>query len=319
MADGKWINDLTPETHVADAARQVLTVRLEVVRDCLRLALREADRDVEHVHQLRVGSRRAGAALRIFSSCLPDKVRKAARNHLRQVRRAAGAARDWDVFLLELSDQIVGPTQRQQPGIDFLMGYALSQRVAAQAHLEEASIGFPYEFDRMLAETVAAVHKPHHNGVVRTLLDLARPMLAEMLAKLERAAATNLNDYENLHQVRILGKRLRYAMEVFADCFSPAFREELYPAVEEMQDILGRANDSHVASLRLEGLRAMLHARRPNEWKRCRWGIDALLRFHQQRLPRERKRFLEWWTNWQRSGGEDAFAALLKPAALARN
>ena len=43
--------------------------------------------------------------------------------------------------------------------------------------------------------------------------------------------------------MRILGKRLRYAMEMFADCFGPAFREELYPAVEQMQEILGRANE----------------------------------------------------------------------------
>jgi CHAD domain-containing protein len=49
------------------------------------------------------------------------------------------------------------------------------------------------------------------------------------------------------HRVRILGKRLRYAMEIFADCFPPEFNEQYYPTVEEMQEILGRANDSHVA------------------------------------------------------------------------
>ena len=46
---------------------------------------------------------------------------------------------------------------------------------------------------------------------------------------------------------RIGAARLRYAMEVFADCFPPPFREVLYPMVEEMQEILGRANDSQVA------------------------------------------------------------------------
>jgi len=46
MADGKWINDLTEATPVADAARRVLAVRLEVVRDALplaRKALKDAD------------------------------------------------------------------------------------------------------------------------------------------------------------------------------------------------------------------------------------------------------------------------------------
>jgi hypothetical protein len=33
-------------------------------------------------------------------------------------------------------------------------------------------------------------------------------------------------------------------MEVFADCFALAFREKLYPMMEQMQEVLGNANDS---------------------------------------------------------------------------
>jgi hypothetical protein len=28
--------------------------------------------------------------------------------------------------------------------------------------------------------------------------------------------------------------------------------------------------------------------------------VEVLLRFHQRRLPQERKRFLRWWQHWQR-------------------
>ena len=45
MAEGKWIAELTPTTPLADAARWALAVRLEVVRDFLRLALHEAGGD----------------------------------------------------------------------------------------------------------------------------------------------------------------------------------------------------------------------------------------------------------------------------------
>src|SRR3712207_1913020 len=98
MADGKWISELTATTPLDDAARRVLTVRLGVVGHYLPLAVREADHDTEHVHQLRVGTRRARAALDLFACCLPDKVYRRARKQLRRLRRAAGAARDWDVF-----------------------------------------------------------------------------------------------------------------------------------------------------------------------------------------------------------------------------
>jgi CHAD domain-containing protein len=88
-------------------------------------------------------------------------------------------------------------------------------------------------------------------------------------------------------------------MEVFVDCFAPPFREQLYPAVEEMQEILGRANDSHVATTRLEGIRARLRTTRPTDWKRFRTAVDGLLRHHRQQLPKNRKRFLKWWERWQ--------------------
>ena len=31
-------------------------------------------------------------------------------------------------------------------------------------------------------------------------------------------------------------------------------------------------------------------------------GLEALLRFHQRRLPQERRRFAEWWQQWQQAG-----------------
>jgi CHAD domain-containing protein len=315
MADGKWISDLEATTHLADAARRVLTERLDVVRHYLPLAVAEPEKDTEYVHQLRVGTRRAGAALRIFCSCLPDKVHETARKQLRRLRRAAGAARDWDVFLAMLGDFPRQGVGALRPGLDFLCGHAFAERQQAQEQLRKASKDYLFAFDRLLVETVAAVREPKPRG--HPLVGLARPMLSSLLRELDRAAAQDLEQYEQLHQVRIAGKRLRYAMEVFADCFQPAFREELYPAVEEMQSILGAANDSHVARQRLEGLRAALQAGRPDDWKRFKAGIERLLRFHQQRLPRERRRFLQWWQRWQASGAEAALARLLRRAPSA--
>ncbi len=316
MSSGKWISDLAATTPLADAARRVLGIRLEVVRDYLRLALRETDRDPEYVHQLRVGTRRAGAALDIFALCLPEKAYNAARKQLRRLRRAAGAARDWDVFLGALDTLPCKRTGRTRPGFDFLIGHTVAHRVVAQSQLDEANPNFPFAFERFTADTLHAVHRPDTS--MGTLSDLARPVLNTLLRELELAAGQDLHDYEHLHQVRIIGKRLRYAMEVFADCFAPEFRETHYPAVEEMQEILGRANDSHVAHQRLEALHDRLRAMLPERWKRYRPAFDALLEFHAERLPRERDQFIEWWGRWQRSGGDAAFSALLLDAADAR-
>src|SRR4051812_10904613 len=98
MAEGKWISDVTGAASPGAAAARVLPVRLGVVRDSLPRALSPSAEDPEHVHQLRVAPRRAGAALDIFELCLPAKVYKSAKKRIRRIRRAAGAARDWDVF-----------------------------------------------------------------------------------------------------------------------------------------------------------------------------------------------------------------------------
>jgi CHAD domain-containing protein len=297
MADGKWISGLEAETPLVQAARHVLAVRLAVVGERLPQALHEADRDLEHVHQLRVGTRRADAALRIFAGCLPRKTYKSARRRLRRLRRAAGAARDWDVFLADLRERRAQQPPKEQPGLDFLCGYALGQRAAAQEGLLATGEEEGKDFPAFVDDLVSAVRPADDDGA--TLLVLARPLLAGLVHALAETAAGNLKDYACLHRVRIAGKRLRYAMEVFAGCFPAPFTETLYPLVEGMQEILGRANDSHVAGERLATLRGRLRAAEAAGWKRWQAGVEALLRSHQRRLPQERRRFLRSWEHWQ--------------------
>jgi CHAD domain-containing protein len=311
MPDGKWISDLKADMPLAEAARQVLRVRLQVVRDYLPRAALEADRDVEYVHQLRVGTRRADAALRIFHDCLPGKVYRKARRVLRQVRRAAGAARDWDVFLDDVQASAREAADKYRPGLDFLIGYAMGQRAAAHADLEAVYHEQGPDFDTFVADTADAARPPRGEPVSLTLLDLARPLLSGLLHDLAVAAAGDLTDYAQLHQVRIAGKRLRYAMEVFADCFAPEFRDTLYPRVEQLQELLGRANDSHVAAGRLSALRGRL--RRTATWPRLRPSIERLLRSHQRRLGQERRRFHKWWEDWYPAGTEAVMTALPAP------
>jgi CHAD domain-containing protein len=319
MTGGKWIPDLDPHMPLADAARHVLLARLHVVREYLPRAMHEADRDPEYVHQLRVGTRRADAAVRIFAPCLPNKVYKAARRRLRAVRRAAGAARDWDVFLIGLMQRQPGQPEREQAGLDFLIGYALGQRDAVQPELDALGQRVWPDFEGFVADIIAAVRPPHRAGGAHapgppaTLREHARPLLSGLLAELERTASGDLTDYAQLHQVRIAGKRLRYAMEVFADCFTASFRDTLYPMVEEMQETLGRANDSHVAAERLAHLRERCRRAWPDAWPRLQPGVDSLIRHHRRRLPRERRRFLRWWECWLESGTEGLLTALLAP------
>jgi CHAD domain-containing protein len=298
MADGKWIDGLDPEMSAPQAAKHILAVRLDVVQRRLGPALEDDDHDPENVHQLRVSTRRADAALRIFEDCLPRKTFKEARRRLKKLRRAAGVVRDWDVFLDDLQSPAKPPPAAQLGGRDFLAGFAVGQRTAAREGLLDKGRAELPHLSAFLAGTIEAIRLPAGDPAGDTLLNRGRGLLRVLLANLERAAGGDLDDYSQLHQVRIAGKRLRYAMEVFAACFPPFFVDELYGRVEEVQEMLGRANDSHVAGERLSRLRETLRAGRPREWRRWKAGVEAVLRVHTRRLPQERRRFLRWWKAW---------------------
>lgn len=63
-------------------------------------------RDIQRVHQLRVATRRAIAAIDAFRDLLPTKRADWFTKQLRRIRRAAGEARDLDV----LTDRLTGET-----------------------------------------------------------------------------------------------------------------------------------------------------------------------------------------------------------------
>lgn len=304
MGEGKWIPDVKPSTPVAKAARKTFEMRADRIRECLAPALDALNADPEPVHQLRVGLRRATVALDLFADCVPAKVYRQARRTLRDLRRAAGQARDWDVFLLTLRPRARGGTR-------FLRAYVHGQRMAAQALLTGAAGRFSERFAKRWDKLLGALTAP---SLRTTLLGLARDSLTELLSELHEAIGVEPPDLEHLHRVRILGKRLRYSMEVFAPCFGESFREVLYPRVEEMQEILGTLNDSRIAGLRLGELAEHLRAMSPTEWRQAKGEIAAWSAFHHRRLERQRRLFLKWLRHWQASKTKDEFHALLELA-----
>jgi len=309
MADVKWMGDLSAAMPFSAAAKHVLSLRLRAVAERLPLALHHADENREYVHQLRVSTRRAGAAVRIFAECLATKSQRKVKRSLKRIRRAAGASRDWDVFQEMIAGRMAKATAPQKPAFDFLLGLGQGQRAAAQVHLAELTDLVDDDFATTVSDALASLDE---TPVHETFRSRAIPLMTNLLRELDEAAALDLNDYEKLHQVRILGKQLRYAMEIFAGCFEEGFRETTYPAVEEMQEILGDANDSHVALQRLQEIRTRLEMTQPKAWPRYRTGIQALQRAHQRRLPEKRAEFLTWWTTWQSSGMEKQFEAMLR-------
>jgi CHAD domain-containing protein len=285
---------------VADAARVVLAARFAVVRHYLPLAAEKPAESAEHVHQLRVGTRRASAALRVFEESLPRKLLKGTKRALRQIRRAAGGARDWDVFLLSLPESKPLATASGKPALDFLTGYAFGGRAAAQAELVQAAADVGPVFAEQSEELVARAHqpRPEEGTPPADLGELAARQLGELLRTFTADAAANPKEPAQLHALRIAGKRLRYAIEIFAPCFPPAMKEVVYPAVEGLQELLGDVQDATVGAARLAGIEENVRAVMPRQFTRVKKGIDALAKSLRARVPAGKKAFAAWRADW---------------------
>ena len=308
MAEGKWIEGLTPDTPAVDAARAVLAARLGGVRHYLPLAAGEPGA-AENVHQLRVATRRAGAALRLFRPLVPAKSYKQLRGALRSIRAAAGHARDWDVFALGLD---TSPALQKAPmgaARDFLATYALGCRAAAQHELDAAAAAHNQPLEEVGDRLLDAL-KP---GDGEPFATVAEETMGDLSARFALLLDGDPTAAEELHALRIQGKQLRYAMELFADCYAPPFCDALYPAVEALQGHLGDIQDGEVGLARLTVTLADLKRLRPAAFKLVGPAVSKLRGEIAARAAAGKKGYRAWVKPWKRLLIDHPLARLALP------
>jgi CHAD domain-containing protein len=218
------------------------------VEHYLPLAAQQWQEDVEHVHQVRVWSRRATAALRLYRDLLPWGKAAKVKKHLSQIRRAANDARDDDVLILRLQQD------PDDPGAVRLMERVREHRQQSQEPLskifERLCNGekFGHHVQRLLKRTRARAKSDKHGAT--KFRKWARKNLRPYVEEFFHRADADFADYEALHQLRISGKKLRYTMELLAGAFPSRFTKRLYPKVTALQDRLGEINDYATAKAR---------------------------------------------------------------------
>jgi CHAD domain-containing protein len=283
---GKWIDGTSAEQPVSAAARHALELRLAVLWHYLPLAARHADEDIEYVHQLRVASRRAVATLELFREVLPPRRAKWLLKQLKQVRRAAGAARDDDVFLERLE-----AWQRKRPAVAMVLKQVRRHRRQAQKPVEKIHRKLVRkDFERQLSQFLKRIRWRGKQAGEPCFGRSAWQSLQQLVAQFEACAAGDFTNLEALHQFRIASKRLRYAMELFSAAFVADFRQQLYPQVEQLQELLGSVNDHAVARARLDCWLV------ESDDEQLSGALRKLAAAEHAAVKQSRARFLEHWT-----------------------
>jgi CHAD domain-containing protein len=308
-SSGKWIEGIGPETTVADAARRSLEARLAIVSHALPLAAHLSEHDIEHVHRLRVATRRAAAALKLYRDWLPRKSARWIKKRLRQMRQAASEARDLDVLIERLK-------RDNDPNSGPIVHFLEAKRVAVQPDIIELAKELRHD-DRFVRKAARLVRKiensngHNQNGAPQMLCNWAPQQLARFRTDLIDLMPDGSDDVAALHQFRIRGKALRYAIELLSPAFDPQLRDEIYPAVEELQERLGKIID-HIAAMRLFA-----------EWEvhkaeqTAQGGANTLDK--EKALEREDlQAFREWWTPERASWLEQSLAVHSESVCEAR-
>jgi len=286
---GKWIEGAKPHDRLTKAARRALRSRLETVWHHLPRAAKSDTTDPDPVHQLRVSTRRAWAALECYRDVLPTGPGRWIRKQLKRIRKAAGDARDFDVLALRLR------AERPQGDADWqlLLDRIDQCRQDARQPVEELwHVLRAKHFRRRIGALVKRVRwRPAcEDGDEPAFAAAARDRMREVADAFFIASAGDLSDIAYLHEFRILGKQLRYAMELYHGAFGKEFRGELYPQIEEVQEKIGATIDHATAIKRYEDWLA--------HWSEPRLEAPLKHLLEQQRLAlaASRDEFSQWWT-----------------------
>jgi len=214
--------------------------------------LRTSD-DPETIHEARVAVRRLRSELRTFAPVLVPEWANALREKLRWLSDELSRARDADVLLERLRNDIANLSETDRNHAEDTLEPFVRERIEAYARIHTMLQ------DRRCAallselrEHVIPSQNAHSTLFERIASDgekpakvLARPLLAEAWKKLRkrvRRGGDNPSDAE-LHRIRIEAKHVRYALEACSPILSRSARI-LAKKLEKLQNVLGEEHDA---------------------------------------------------------------------------
>jgi CHAD domain-containing protein len=206
--------------------------------------------DPESLHQLRVAARRLRAFLALSRDLVDTEWAGEIKEGMRDLGRASNDARDLDVLLGNLRDEIRRLDVRDQAAGAALIDRFEDDRRELQQALVAALDSGAYQrvLDQLALPAVAGAATPAPKLDV-----LAARELRRLVVRVRRLGKRPAED--ELHTLRTKVKRVRYATEL-GGASSKKQTARVIAAATRMQDILGAHQDAVVTE---ERLRALAH------------------------------------------------------------
>jgi len=277
---------LTPEMKGLTATKTIYKYLLKTLRDNEQGII--DDLDSEFLHDFRVAIRRTRSALSLLKNVLDPQITTRFKNDFRYLGQITGPVRDLDVYLLMEKNYKARLPEHLREGLHYFFADLAKQRSREHKKLVQALTGDRYsstisDWQNYLEDDDEANQGVDNQTAISTLAGKIVMKRLKRILRDGRRIHPETPD-EELHRLRIQGKKLRYSLEFFSSLYPEQERKRLIRQLKVLQNNLGDFND---LSVQQEMLKRYLAAIKPGTVtsKKLSAAIGGLLTnlYHEQR------------------------------------
>jgi CHAD domain-containing protein len=250
MAKAKRIKGIKCNSEAPAGMKLVLITRFGELHHFRAAALDWSD--PEGVHSMRVASRRLRSALRDFTPYLHKRRLSSVLKSLRDIADALGEVRDQDVAIMALEKLQTHTPHDVSAALKQFIDARKTIRdqareelvsILADDHLKQLELSFTTAVDEATVGGTTKAQPP----LLISFRKMSRAVILDRLKELEKLSNGLFRPFEveTLHDMRIAAKRLRYAIELFQQCWGPSIATYAKRAAQ-LQTALGDVHDCDV-------------------------------------------------------------------------
>lgn len=298
MAKAKRIKGINCKSVASAGIKLVLLTRFEELYGFHEAALDWSD--PEGVHSMRVASRRLRSAIRDFTPYLRKRALASVLKELKDIADALGEVRDEDVAITALEKMVSHAPSEFAPVLEQFLDARREVRSRSREELKtilEQTQLKQLEMDFIASIDAATAIRDHSKPQI-TFQEMSRVIILARLKELEKLSTGLFQpaEIETLHDMRIAAKRLRYAVELFQQCW----RRSIAGYAKRTARIQTALGDVHDCDVWMESVgKEILIARKQKQHDRIAalmWLLSHLVKVRTKHLRAVFARWREWET-----------------------
>jgi CHAD domain-containing protein len=314
MAKARKITGINCKEAASNGIQQALIQRFDEMCDFRADALNW--KDPEGVHSMRVASRRLRSTVRSFRPHLNNHALAPVVKEIKTIADTLGEVRDQDVAIQALEDLSSDTPKRFSHTLQRLIDSRKESREASRRVLKKI-IGktrlkqLRVEFQRAITSVAQQQTTTSTPDTRPSFVDVAREIINDRLSGLEQLSKSLYypDEAQPLHDMRIAAKRLRYAIELFAECWESDIGSFAKRAAQ-LQTDLGQLHDCDVW---IDDFRKQISGfRKPGNHDDADAFVWLFTHYQEQRNKHYREAFF-CWTSWQADDLSTKLRVMLQP------